>query len=109
MMEIVEMKYDEFIIAYQIADSEGWNIGKNDHKTVIDKSGLFAMKIESEIVAVIACIKYGVSYANVGLYIVKKEYRQKGYGYKLWQYAMITANGRNIGLDSTMSQISRYN
>ena len=103
------MKYDEFILAYQIADSEGWNIGKNDYKTVIDKSGIFAIKIENEIVAVIACIKYGVSYANVGLYIVKKEYRQKGYGYRLWQYAMKTVDGRNIGLDSTMSQIFRYN
>ena len=102
------MTYDEFIIAYQIADSEGWNIGKNDHKSVIDKSGFFAMKIDSEIVAVVACIRYGVSYANVGLYIVKKEYRQKGYGYMLWQYAMKTCGGRNIGLDSTMSQISRY-
>ena len=102
------MKYDEFIIAYQIAHYEGWNIGKNDHKTIVDKSGFFALRIDGEIVAVIACIKYGISYANIGLYIVKEEHRGKGYGYKLWTFAMDTVKGRNIGLDSTMLQISRY-
>ena len=107
-MEITEMKYDEFIVAYKIAHSEGWNIGKQDHKTIVDKSGFFALKIEGDIVAVIACIKYGISYANVGLYIVKNDYRGKGYGYKLWNTAMETVKERNVGLDSTMLQVSRY-
>ena len=107
-MEIQEMRYDEFSTAYQIADSEGWNIGKNDHKTVVDKSGFFSMKIDGEIVAVIACIKYGTSYANIGLYIVKKECRGMGFGFALWKFALDTVKDRNIGLDATMLQISRY-
>ena len=106
-MEIKEMKYDEFIYAYQMAHHEGWNIGKNDHKTIADKNGFFALRIDGEIVAVIACIKYGISYASIGLYIVKEEHRGKGYGYKLWTFAMETVKGRNIGLDCTMLHISR--
>ena len=106
-MEIREMKYDEIINAYQMADYEGWNIGKTDHKTISDKSGFFALRIDGDIVAVIACIKYGISYAHIGLYIVKEEYRGKGHGFKLWTHALETIKGRNIGLDSTMLQISR--
>ena len=102
------MSYNEFITAYQIADSEGWNIGKNDYKTVVDKSGLFSMKIDGETVAVIACIKYGASYANIGLYIVKKEYRGMGFGFALWKFAVDTIKGRNIGLDANILQIPRY-
>ena len=52
-MKIEEMKYDEFIVAYRIAHSEGWIIGKNDHKTIVDKSGFFALKIEGDIVALL--------------------------------------------------------
>ena len=102
------MKYDEFIIAYEIAHLEGWHTGRNDHKTISDTTGFFSLQIDEEIIAVISCIKYGTQYAHIGLYIVKKEHRGKGYGYKLWKFAVDTIKGRNIGLDANMLQIPRY-
>ena len=101
------MRYDEFVIAYDMAHQLGWHTGKNDHKSVSDLSGFFSLSIDGEIIAVIGCIKYGAMYAHVGLYIVKKEHRGKGHGYILWKYAVETIKGRNVGLDANMNQIKR--
>ena len=106
-MEIQQMKYDEFVVAYDIAHLQGWHTGKNDHKTITDIDGFFSLRMKGEIIAVIACIKYGVSYAHIGLYIVKEEYRGKGFGFTLWKFAIESIKGRNIGLDANMNQISR--
>ena len=102
------MKYDEFIIAYEIAHLEGWHTGRNDHKTISDTTGFFSLRIDGKIIAVIACIKYGTQYAHIGLYIVKKEHRGKGHGFTLWKFAVDSIKGRNIGLDANMIQIPRY-
>ena len=101
------MNYEDFIVAYDLAHLQGWHTGKNDHKTITDMDGFFSLRTKGEIIAVIACIKYGVSYAHIGLYIVKEEYRGKGFGLNLWKFAIESIKGRNIGLDANMNQISR--
>ena len=107
-MDIHQMNPEEFILAYNLAHLEGWNTGKYDHRTITDNTGFFSATVEGKTVAVIACVKYGMSYSNLGLYICKKEYRGKGYAYILWKFAMGTIEGRNVGLDANMLQIERY-
>ena len=102
------MKYDEFSIAYDLAHQEGWGTGLYDHRAITDTSGFFSLKVDGEIVAVIACVKYGLSYSHLGLYICKREHRGKGYAYRLWKFAMNTVGGRNVGLDANMLQIKRF-
>ena len=102
------MKYDEFSAAYKLAHREGWHTGRYDHRAVTDRTGFFSLNVNGEIVAVISCVKYGDSYANVGLYICKKDHRGKGYAYKLWKFALETIKGRNTGLDANMLQVHRY-
>ena len=101
------MKYDEFSAAYELAHLEGWHTGRYDHETITDHTGFFSLNVSGEIVAVISCVKYGESFANIGLYICKKEHRGKGYAYKLWKFALDTIKGRNVGLDANMLQIYR--
>jgi predicted GNAT family acetyltransferase len=102
------MKYDEFSAAYEMAHLIGWRTGRYDHKTITDHTGFFSLIVNGEIAAIISCVKYGDSYANIGLYICKQEHRGKGYAYKLWKFAVDTIKGRNAGLDANMLQIYRY-
>ena len=102
------MKKEEYSIAYELAGLEGWNTGRNDHKTITDQTSFHCLKLDGKIVATIGCIKYGKSYAHIGLYICRKEHRGKGYAYQLWKQAMKTIEGRNIGLDANMMQIQRF-
>ena len=49
----------------------------------------------------IACIKYNSSYSFIGLFIVKKEFRNNGYGVKLWKHALeYLKNVDCIGLEA---------
>ena len=107
-MAIRQMKYDEFSTAYELAHLEGWHTGRYDHKTITDPTGFFSLNVNGKIVAIISCVKYGDSYANIGLYICKKKHRGKGYAYKLWKFALDTIKERNSGLDANMLQIHRY-
>jgi ribosomal protein S18 acetylase RimI-like enzyme len=53
-------------------------------------------------------VKYGMTFAFLGLYIVKPGERGKGYGHALWKAALATASGRNVGLDGVVAQQDNY-
>ena len=43
-----------------------------------------------------AALKYDEEYGFIGRYIVKPQYRGKGYGYKVWQKAMERVKNINL-------------
>src|SRR5262249_36701503 len=44
----------------------------------------------------------------VGFYIVKPQYRGRGFGRQLWEAAMVYLGGHNLGLDGVIAQQGNY-
>ena len=97
-------------IAVDWAAAEGWNPGVHDADCfhAADSTGFFAGMLGDEPVATISAVKYGGTFAFVGFYIVKPEYRGNGYGVRIWNAALATLRGRNIGLDGVVDQQDNY-
>ncbi len=104
---IKTMSRKEVNIAIDWAAKEGWNPGLNDADCYFaaDSTGFFIGLLDDEPIATISVIKYGESFGFLGFYIVKPEYRGKGYGIQIWNAGLKYLEGRNIGLDGV--QLSR--
>ncbi|MFO1310867.1 MAG: GNAT family N-acetyltransferase [Burkholderiales bacterium] len=92
------------------AAAEGWNPGLHDAAcfAAADATGFFAGCLNGEPVATISVVKYGATFAFLGLYIVAPAQRGRGYGLALWNHALATARGRNVGLDGVVAQQDNY-
>ena len=104
------MNRKEVDIAIEWAANEGWNPGFNDATCYYstDQQGFFIAYLNNEPIATISAIKYGTSFGFIGFYIVKPEYRGKGYGIQIWNTALKYLEGRNIGLDGVIEQQNNY-
>ena len=92
------------------AAAEGWNPGLRDAACFApaDPTGFFGGWLGDEPVATISVVKYGTTFAFLGLYIVKPAFRGRGYGIALWNHALATARGRTVGLDGVVAQQANY-
>lgn len=92
------------------AADEGWNPGINDGECFYntDPNGFFIGEISGMPVGSISAIAYDNTFGFIGLYIVRPEYRVKGYGIRLWNIAMSYLGDRNIGLDGVLAQQENY-
>jgi ribosomal protein S18 acetylase RimI-like enzyme len=104
------MTRSELDIAVKWAADEGWNPSLHDAESfwTADPSGFLIGLLYDEPIATISAVKYGTSFGFIGFYIVKPEYRGKGYGIKIWNAAMESLAGRNIGLDGVVAQQDNY-
>jgi ribosomal protein S18 acetylase RimI-like enzyme len=104
------MTRDEVALAIQWAAEEGWNPGLHDAQTfpAADAQGFFVGTLQGEPVASISVVKYEPGFAFLGLYIVRPQWRGRGLGWALWQHAMASAAGRQVGLDGVVAQQPRY-
>ena len=61
---------------------EGFSPGTDDLSIYrdTDKQGVWVACLDDNPIGSIACIKYNSSYGFIGLFIVKKEFRNNGYG-----------------------------
>ncbi len=93
-----------------MAAAEGWNPGLSDSTAFFraDQNGFFVGLLDSVPVAFISAVNYNDEYSFVGLYIVRPEFRGKGYGYALWQYALEKLGTVTCGLDGVPAQIENY-
>jgi len=104
------MTRQELDLAINWAAAEGWNPGLYDADSfyAADSKGFLIGLIDDEPVAMISAVKYGTSFGFLGFYIVKPEYRSKGYGIQIWNAGLECLKGRTIGLDSVIAQQSNY-
>ncbi len=104
------MSQDELSTAIDWARHEGWNPGIHDADAFYqaDPTGFLAGKYNDQIIATISAVKYGSDFGFIGLYIVKEAYRGQGFGFKLWEAAIASLSGRNIGLDGVLAQQDNY-
>jgi ribosomal protein S18 acetylase RimI-like enzyme len=100
----------EVDIAVNWAAAEGWNPGLHDADCfhAADPNGFLIGLLGDEPIATISAVKYGDSFGFLGFYIVKPEYRGRGYGFQIWNAGLAHLRGRTIGLDGVVAQQSNY-
>ncbi len=104
------MTKDEISIAIEWAAKEGWNPGLYDGECFYqtDPTGFFIGLLDDEPIACISAVSYDETFGFVGFYIVKPEYRDKGYGIQIWNKAIEYLKTQNIGLDGVLDQQINY-
>lgn len=109
--EIRIMSRNEIDFAVALAKAEGWNPGIYDADCfyATDPNGFLIGLLNGQPISCISVIKYGSgTYAFLGFYIVKPEYRGRGFGYRIWQEGMKYLEGRDVGLDGVIAQVENY-
>jgi ribosomal protein S18 acetylase RimI-like enzyme len=109
-LSIRAMKRNEVDFAIELAAKEGWNPGLHDAEYFYrtDPDGFFIGLSGNNPVGCISAVSYGCRFGFIGLYIVIPEYRGKGFGTALWQYATQHLKNQNIGLDGVLRQQENY-
>ncbi len=104
------MTRPELDIALAWAKLEGWRPGVHDaeHFYATDPNGFLVGLLDGQPIACISGVKYADDFGFIGFYIVKPEWRNQGFGIRLWQTAMNYLQGRNIGLDGVIEQQHNY-
>ncbi len=107
---IREMKKEEVGLALKWAETEGWNPGVNDAECfyAADPNGFLMGELDGEMIGSISAVKYGQDFGFLGLYIVRPEFRGRGYGLRLWNAGVDYLAGRNVGLDGVVAQQEKY-
>jgi len=97
-------------IAVEWAAKEGWNPGLHDAPCfyATDPKGFFVGFLDDKPISCISAVAYDQDFAFLGFYIVKSEYRAKGYGLKIWNAAIAYLQTQNIGLDGVVEQQANY-
>ncbi|MGD8837663.1 MAG: GNAT family N-acetyltransferase [Desulfobacteraceae bacterium] len=108
--KIKQMTREEMDIAIDWAAKEGWNPGFHDADCFFsaDPNGFFIGLLDDEPISTISAVKYGDAFGFLGFYIVKPEYRGKGYGVQIWNAGLEYLKGLNIGLDGVVAQQENY-
>lgn len=108
--KIRTISYKELHLPIEWAAKEGWNPGFYDLDAFYhtDTHGFYMGFLDSEPISSLSAVTYDKTFAFLGFYIVKPEYRGQGYGYKLWQEVLKHLPTQNIGLDGVLAQQSNY-
>jgi len=108
--EIRPMSRADLDAALGWARDEGWNPGLDDAAPFYaqDPSGLLMGWLGTVRVGCVSVVKYGASFAFLGLYIVHPAHRGKGYGKRLWDASLASVPGRTVGLDGVPAQQENY-
>ena len=105
------MAESELNLALEWAAAEGWNPGLHDGECFYDADpeGFFLGEFAGgEPIGCVSAVAYDKHYGFLGFYIVKPQYRGRGFGLQLWDAAMAYLGGRNVGLDGVVAQQGNY-
>lgn len=104
------MNKDEVKIAVEWAAKEGWNPGLYDIDAfyATDPKGFFIGLLDNQPIACFSAVAYDDNFGFLGFYIVKFEYRAKGYGIQIWNAGLNHLKTQNIGLDGVVTQQENY-
>jgi len=97
-------------LAISWAANEGWNPGIDDANSfyVADPQGFLIGELNGEPRSCIYTVIYSQNFSFIGIYIVKPEWRKKGFGFKTWQEAFKLINNQPAGLDAVLAQVNTY-
>ena len=110
-INVRRMAENELDLALEWAAAEGWNPGLHDAECfyAADPGGFFLGEFAGgEPIGCVSAVAYDEHYGFLGFYIVKPQYRGRGFGLQLWDAAMAYMEGRNVGLDGVVAQQENY-
>ncbi|MEG9862497.1 MAG: GNAT family N-acetyltransferase [Parvularculales bacterium] len=101
---------DDMKTIVEFSRAEGWNPGKDDAIIfrATDPKGFYVAKHKGEVIASISVVNHNDTFAYMGFYICRPDYRGKGIGMALWNHAIKWAGTRDIGLDGVREQEANY-
>lgn len=107
---IEHMSLNTLSLAINWATQEGWNPGLHDATCFYqtDPHGFFVGKLKGEIISVASAVCYDENFAFCGFYIVKKPYRNKGYGIALTKHRLNYIGTRNAGIEGVVDMQEKY-
>ncbi len=88
-----------------------WHFGQYDLSCAhaFDPSGFFVGELDGQVIGHVNAVKYPGHSAFIGIYIVQKEFRGRGYGKKIWDTAWGSLDHScTVGLDAAPSMVSKY-
>lgn len=92
------------------AAAEGWNPGLGDRDSFYgaDPNGFLMGVLAGEPIASLSVVKYSDTFGFLGFYIVRPDWRGRGYGFQLWRAGLEYLAGCTIGLDGVVAQQANY-
>jgi hypothetical protein len=104
------MTESDLKLALDWAAAEGWNPGLHDAHCfyAADPEGFFLGELGGAPIGCVSAVRYGSGFGFLGLYIVKAEYRGRGFGLELWRAALDRLGDRVVGLDGVVAQQENY-
>src|SRR4030095_2342252 len=108
--QIRPMRREELAFAIDLAAREGWNPGLNDAGSFFtaDPGGFLMGELAGEPIGCISAVSYAGRYGFIGLYIIRPEFRGRGFGLRMWQAAMSRLGGHHIRLDGVPAQHGQH-
>ncbi|KAJ7372529.1 hypothetical protein OS493_019038 [Desmophyllum pertusum] len=93
-----EEEYESVVL--KAMAEEGWRPGLKDAECyrACDPTAAFVGELNGKPICCASMTKYGDRFAFGGCYIVSKEHRGKGYGVKIYNAAIASAESRSIGI-----------
>lgn len=115
-LTIRQMELPDLQLALDWAAAEGWNPGLHDATAfyAADPAGFSIAEVDGEPMGCISAVCYDPTFAFIGLYIVKPQWRGRGYGKQIWQAAeqqwteRLDGDRCSIGLDSVVEREATY-
>lgn len=97
-------------LALDWAAAEGWNPGLGDAAAfhAADPGGFLMGRVGEEAVAAVSVVRHDPTYAFLGLYLCRPNWRGRGLGWAVWQAGLALAGERTIGLDGVAAQQENY-
>lgn len=105
------MSLDDLSMVLGWCKEEGWNVGRYDAEVYYNSSpgSHMLFLLNEEPIGAISLVQYSKDFFTLGPFIVKAEYRQKGFGAQIWQYTMDSVEKNStIALYGVPAQVERY-
>lgn len=109
-LKIRTMSRSDLATVLDWAAAEGWNPGVFDSEAfhAVDPEGFLIGEVDGEPACSISVVEYGPDFGFLGLFIVKPEFRGRGYGRQIWKAGLARLGARTVGLDGVVAQQERY-
>lgn len=109
-LSIGNMTQEELAMVLGWAAREGWNPGLADARAfyAADPQGFLLARLEGRAVGSVSVVRYGPSFAFLGLYMVEPALRGQGIGRALGAAAAGLCGQRMLGLDGVVAQQPTY-
>lgn len=106
-LEIRQATSEDMRMFTNLIIDTGRNPGLKDGETYfsIDKEGFFVGCIKGKPVAFISAVSHSKGSGFIGHYFVEPNYRNRGYGRKMFDFALARLQGYNVSVDAPLEMV----